>query len=140
MRGRGEDEMMMYLRRHLAQAERDAVVQLTFHPNRTDPYNKSPDFIVDMLVTLPLFASRPALRFKVPLLVEVEAGAGFGGGLEDLERFVDRVNAGVGPGGPPIELPFPIATEADSGKERDVVRDLPILFRAREIAIPGDGD
>src|SRR6478672_6795358 len=108
MRGRGEDEMMAYLRRHLAEAERDAVVGLTFHPNRADPYNKSPDFIIDMLISLPLFLYRTPLRFKIPLLIEVEAGAGFNGGIADLERFVSRVKSGVGPGGPPIELPFPI--------------------------------
>jgi hypothetical protein len=140
MRGRGEDEMMAYLRRHLAQVERDAVVELTFHPNRTDAYNKSPDFIVDMIITLPLFQSASSLKFKIPVLVEVEAGAGFDGGLADLERFVGRVKAGVGPGGPPIELPFPIATEADSGKECTLVRDLPVLFRAREIGIPKRAD
>jgi hypothetical protein len=59
MRGRGEDEMMVYLRRHLLEAERNAIVELTFHPNRTDAYNKSPDFIADMVVTLPLFRSAP---------------------------------------------------------------------------------
>ena len=38
MRGRGEDAMMEYLRRELSEAERTAVVELTFHPNRTDAY------------------------------------------------------------------------------------------------------
>ena len=84
MRGRGEDAMMEYLRRELAEAERTAVVELTFHPNRTDAYNKSPDFIVDMVVTIPLFRTGPPLRAKVPLLMEVEAGAGFEAGLVDL--------------------------------------------------------
>jgi len=144
MKGRGEDAMMAYLRRELAEAERGAVVELTFHPNRTDAYNKSPDFILDMIVTVPLFRSGPPLRVKVPLLVEVEAGAGFEAGLDDLERFVTRTRAGVSPVGPPLELPFPVATEADSGKARELVRDLPILFRAYEIAIPageaGEGD
>jgi hypothetical protein len=135
MRGRGEDEMMAYLRRQLPEVERNAVVELTFHPNRSDPYNKSPDFIVDMVVTLPLFGSGSPLRVKVPLLVEVEA-SGFEGGLADLERFVARARAGTSPVGAPIELPFPIATEANSGKERDVERELPVLFRAYEIAIP----
>jgi hypothetical protein len=37
MRGRGEDEMMTYLRRHLADVERDAIVELTLHPNRWTP-------------------------------------------------------------------------------------------------------
>jgi hypothetical protein len=105
-----------------------------------DAYNKSPDFIIDMIITLPLFQSEAPLRFKIPVLVEVEAGAGFDGGLDDLDRFVVRVNAGVGPGGPPIELPFPIATEADSGKERNLVHHLPVLFQAREIGIPKRGD
>jgi hypothetical protein len=139
MRGRGEDEMMVYLRRQIAEAARNAIVELTFHPNRTDVYNKSPDFIGDMVVSVPLFRSVPPLRVKVPLLVEVEAGAGFEGGLDDLERFVSRTNTGVSPVGPPIELPFPIATEANGGKERRIVRNLPVLFLANEIAIPENG-
>lgn len=136
MRGRGEDEMMAYLRRRLPEAERSAVVELAFHPNRADAYNRSPDFIVDVIVTLFLFHSEPPLRLKLPLLIEVEAGAGFEAGLADLERFVTRVKAGVGPTGPPIELPFPVATEAASGSERDLTRELPVRFRAREIPIP----
>ena len=76
---------------------------------------------------------------KIPLLVEVEAAAGFQAGLEDLERFVARAKAGVSPIGPPIELPLPVATEADNGAERELVRELPVLFRAREIAIPARG-
>ncbi len=136
MRGRGEDEMMVYLRQRLPEVERNAVVELTFHPNRTDAYNKSPDFIVDMVVTLPLFRSEPPLQVKIPLLVEVEAGAGFEAGLADLERFVARAKTSVSPVGPPVELPFPVATEESSGGERELVHDLPVLFRAREIPIP----
>jgi len=136
MPGRGENEMMAYLRRQITRAEREAVVELAFHPNRTDAYNRSPDFIVEMAVSVPLFASTRALRVKVPLLVEVEAAAGFDGGLADLERFVKRTNEGVTPFGPPIELPFPIATEANRGKERELPRSLPVLFLAREIPIP----
>jgi hypothetical protein len=136
MRGRGEDDMMEYLRRELPEAERNAVVELTFHPNRTDAFNKSPDFIVDMVVTVPLFRSGPPLRVKVPLLVEVEAGAGFEAGIADLERFVERTRTGVNPVSLPIELPFPVATESDGGKMRELVREVPILFRAHEIAIP----
>lgn len=136
MRGRGEDEMMISLKRRLPEVARDAVVELTFHPNRTDAYNKSPDFIVDMVVTVPLFPSERPLVVKVPLLVEVEAAAGFQGGLEDLERFVARAKVGVSPVGPPLELPFPVATEANAGTQRELIRELPILFRAREIAIP----
>jgi len=128
--------MMDYLRRELPEAERSAVVELTFHPNRTDPYNRSPDFIVDMVVTVPLFRSGPPLRVKVPLLIEVEAGAGFDGGLADLERFVVRTQAKVSPVGPPVELPFPVATEGEGGRVRELVRQLPVLFRAHEIAIP----
>ena len=37
-----------------------------------------------------------------------------------MDRFVERVNARTVPGDPPIELPFPIATEADAGKARNV--------------------
>jgi hypothetical protein len=139
MRGRGEDAMMEYLRRELAEAERGAVVELTFHPNRTDAYNKSPDFIVDMVVTVPLFRTGPPLRVKVPLLVEVEAGAGFEAGLADLVRFVQRTRVGH-PIDAPIELPFPIATESDSGSVRELVHELPIRFRAYEIAIPKRDD
>jgi len=140
MRGRGEDEMMVYLRRRLPGVARNSVVELAFHPNRTDAYNKSPDFIVDMVVTLPLFRSEPPLRVKVPLLVEVEAGAGFEAGLEDLERFVTRAKTGVSPIGPPIELPFSVATNEGSGIEQELVRDLPVLFCARQVAIPRRDD
>jgi hypothetical protein len=140
MRGRGEDAMMEYLRRELAEAERSAVVELTFHPNRTDAYNKSPDFIVDMVVTLFLFRTGPPLRVKVPLLVEVEAGAGFEAGLADLVRFVQRTRLGQTPTDAPIELPFPVATESDSGNVRELVHELPIRFRAHEIAIPRRDD
>lgn len=136
MRGQGEDEMMAYIRRRLGEVERSAVVELSFHPNRTDAYNKSPDFIVDVTITLPFFQSEVPLRIKIPLLVEVEAAAGFNAGLEDLDRFVTRVNAGVDPTGPPIELPFPIATAEAGNKERELVCQLPIRFRAREVGIP----
>jgi hypothetical protein len=128
--------MMEYLRWEVQEAERRSIVELTFHPNRTDPYNKSPDFIVDLKVTVPLFRTSRPLQVKVPLLVEVEVGAGFEGGLEDLERFVSRSRAGVDAVGPPIELPFSIATEAGAGKERSLKRELPVLFRAREVVIP----
>lgn len=136
MRGRGEDAMMEYLRRELAEVERSAIVELTFHPNRTDAYNKSPDFIVDMVVTVPLFRTGPPLRVKVPLLVEVEAGAGFEAGLGDLMRFVERTRKGQTSAEAPIELPFPVATESDGGNVRDLIYELPIRFRAQEIAIP----
>lgn len=138
MRGRGEDAMMAYLRRELAKAERNAVVELTFHPNRTDAYNKSPDFIVDMTVSVPLFRAGPPLRVKVPLLIEVEAGAGFTAGLADLRRFVQRAKMNKIHHGPPIELPFPVATEDAQGKKRELTFELPILFRAYEIPIPDD--
>jgi hypothetical protein len=140
MKGRGEDAMMEYLRRELAEVQRNAIVELTFHPNRTDAYNKSPDFIVDMVVTVPLFRTGPPLRVKVPLLVEVEAGAGFEAGLADLARFVQRTRLGQIPTDAPIELPFPVATEADSGNVRELIHELPIRFRAHEIAIPKRGD
>lgn len=139
MAGRGEDDMMAYLRRRIGEAERSAIVELAFHPNRTDAYNRSPDFIVDMVVTVPLFATSRPLRVKVPLLVEVEAAAGFRGGLEDLDRFVSRTNAGRIPSGPPIELPFPIATEANAGMRRGVIYNLPVLFSASEIPMPEGG-
>jgi len=57
-----------------------------------------------------------------------------------LDRFVERVNARTVPGDPPIELPFPIATEADAGKARNVDCELRVMFRAREIAIPKNPD
>jgi hypothetical protein len=134
-KGRGEDRMEAYLRKHLLRAAQDAKVELTYHPQRSDPYNKSPDFIVDVKVRIELLPQCP-LIIRFPLLVEVEAGAGFNGGLEDLHRFVERCIQGVDPLGPRIELPFLIATEVEDGRTRDLEVSLPITIRAKEISIP----
>ena len=136
-KGRGEDNMEAYLRRHLVRAAQDARVDLTYHPQRSDPYNKSPDFIVDAVVRIELLPQCPVI-VKFPLLVEVEAGAGFSGGIEDLNRFVKRSNEGIDPLGPRIELPFVIATEAEAENRRVVDVSLPVRLQIKEIAIPGD--
>jgi|SRR6266540_5595380 hypothetical protein len=136
MKGRGEDTVLAHIKRELREAERHATIKLTPHPNRSDRYNKSPDFIVDLEVTIPLFPSERPLRVKVPLLIEVEAGAGFEAGLQDLERYVTRVATDRSHAGPPIILPFPIATEANRGRQRELIRTLPIKFVAFEMPIP----
>jgi hypothetical protein len=134
-KGRGEDRMEAYLRRHLRRAAQDAKVELTYHPQRSDPYNKSPDFIVDVKVRIELFPQCPVI-VRFPLLIEVEAGAGFSGGLEDLSRFVERSNHGVDPLGPRIDLPFLIATDVAAGNLRDLEVSLPVTISAKEIALP----
>lgn len=136
-KGRGEDQMEAYLRRHLLRAAEDATVTLEYHPQRSDAYNKSPDFIVDAVVRIELLPNCPVI-IKFPILVEVEAGAGFSGGKEDLERFITRSKQGVDPLGPRLELPFIIATEAEAGCVE--VRDdaLPVRFVIREIPIPDE--
>lgn len=125
------------MRRHLARAAQDARVDLTYHPQRSDPYNKSPDFIVDAVVRIELLPQCP-VTVRFPLLVEVEAGAGFAGGIEDLDRFVSRSNQGVDPLGPRIELPFIIATEATEDSKRTIDVSLPVRLRVKETPIPGD--
>ena len=136
MKGRGEDAVLAHIKRELREAERQATIKLAPHPNRSDRHNKSPDFIVELEVTIPLFPAARPLRVKVPLLIEVEAGAGFEAGLQDLERYVARAATDRSPTGPPIMLPFPIATEANLRKHRELVRTLPIKFVAFEMAIP----
>jgi hypothetical protein len=136
MKGRGEDTVLAYIRRELKEAERKAIVKLTTHPNRSDRYNKSPDFIVDLEIIIPLFRASHPLRVKVPLLIEVEAGAGFEAGLLDLKRYVTRVADDRAHSGPPIELPFPVATEANGGGQRELVQTLPVKFVAFEMPIP----
>lgn len=134
-KGRGEDRMESYLRRCLQQAAQTATVDLQYHPNRSDPYNKSPDFIVDVVVRVELLPQHP-VTLRVPLLVEVEAGDGFSGGLEDLKRYLKRSRDGVDPTGPPIELPFVIATEAEAGNTRRIDAALPVRFEVAEVPIP----
>lgn len=133
-KGRGEDSMESYLRRVMRTAAEDATVELSFHPQRADPHNKSPDFIVDATITIELFPQCP-LVVRVPLLVEVEA-SGYRAGKEDLERFVRRSNQGIDPLGPRIELPFIIATEAAGLGREKLDEVLPVRFAIREIAIP----
>ncbi|MCB9779743.1 MAG: hypothetical protein H6742_14355 [Alphaproteobacteria bacterium] len=134
-KGRGEDAMEAYLRRHLQRAAEDATVTLEYHPQRADAYNKSPDFIIDAVVRVELLPNCPVV-VRFPILVEVEAGAGFSGGKEDLDRFVARSRRGVDPLGPRIELPFVIATEAEAGCFETRDEELPVRFVIREIAIP----
>ena len=127
--------MSAYLSRIVHAAEERATVRLRVHPQYADEHNKSPDFIVDAEIRIPLFPHLPVI-VKVPLLVEVEAGAGFSGGLADLQRFIARSKAGVDPLGARIELPFVIATESASGNERDIEAELPVRFVVKEIPIP----
>jgi hypothetical protein len=105
-------------------------------PFGTDTYNESPDFIVDMVVTLPMLPSQPALKVKVPLLVEIETAAGFEAGLADLQRFVIRAQIGVVREGRLSRCPFSVATDQDGGRQQEVTYALLVLFRAHEIAIP----
>ncbi|NUQ72061.1 MAG: hypothetical protein HUU21_00580 [Polyangiaceae bacterium] len=134
-KGRGEDRMEAFLRRALRAAEWDSTVRLQIHPQHADAHNKSPDFVVDAEIRIPLFPHHPLL-VRVPLLVEVEAGAGFSGGLEDLYRFIKRASLNVDPLGARIDLPFIIATEAEAGNELRIEDKLPVRFLAQEIPIP----
>jgi len=141
MKGRGEDAMAAWLRSRLQRAELDATVRLRLDPKRSATRSKSPDFVVEAEIRVPLFDGRVVV-LRAPILVEVEAGAGFDGALVDLERFAERSADGTQP--PAIELPFIAATEEAGGREREVVRMLPVRFRAVEIALPrpteGAGD
>lgn len=135
-KGRGEDAMEAWLRRVLPIAQQDAVVSLSLHPQRSDPHNKSPDFIVLAEITIELFPQQPVM-VRVPLLVEVEA-SGYRAGKDDLFRFIERENRGKNPYGPSIELPFVIATE-DGGHAREVYdASQPVRFQIQEIPIPED--
>lgn len=138
MKGRGEDVMVAWLKGRLPEAAETATVRLRLDPKRAAERNKSPDFIVEMTVRVELIPGR-WMQVKVPLMVEVEAGAGFSGALEDLERFVTRSNDGSGKQECAIELPFIAATEADAGAVKDVIRQLPVRFKAVEVAIPKAG-
>lgn len=135
MKGRGEDAMAAWLQPRLQAAMQDATVALRLHPQREAESNKSPDFILEMEVRVPLFDGWP-LVVKVPILVEVEAAAGFDGALMDLERFVSRSVDGSGRQASAIALPFVVATGAAAGQRMEIVRQLPVQFQAVEIAIP----
>lgn len=134
MKGRGEDALAAWLQPRLQAAMQDATVALRLHPQREAEGNKSPDFVLDMEVRVPLFDGLP-LVVNVPILLEVEA-AGFDGALMDLERYVTRSVDGSGRQAPAIALPFVVATEAAAGQRMAIVRQLPVQFRAVEIAIP----
>ena len=127
--------MVAWLKGRLPEAEHTANVRLRLDPKRAAEKNKSPDFIVEMTVRVELIPGR-WMEVRVPLMVEVEAGAGFTGALEDLERFVTRSTDGSGKQDCAIELPFVAATEADRGATKDIVRQLPVRFKAVEVAIP----
>ncbi len=135
MKGRGEDSLAAWLLPRLQAAMQDATVQLRLHPQREAERNKSPDFVLEMEVRVPLFDGVP-LVVQVPILVEVEAGAGFENGLQDLERYVERSSDGSGRQAPAIQLPFVVATEAAAGNRAVVVRSLPVQFLAVEVAVP----
>ena len=135
MKGRGEDAMAAWLQPRLQAAMQDATVTLRLHPQREAESNTSPDFVLEMEVRVPLFDGVP-LVVKVPILLEVEAGAGFEGALMDLERYVTRSVDGSGRQPPAISLPFIVATEAAAANRLEVVRQLPVQFSAVELPIP----
>jgi len=135
MKGRGEDAMAAWIQSRLQAAMQEATVQLRLHPQRSAESNRSPDFVLEMEVRVPLFDGWP-LVVKLPILVEVEAGAGFEGALQDLERFVERSIDGSGRQPPAIELPFVAATEDDAGNRCELVRHLPVRFVAVEVPVP----
>src|SRR6266702_5511570 len=134
MKGQGEDRTAAWLKNNLRTAERQAVVRLRLDPKRAAAGNKSPDFIIEMEVRLPLFNGEVVV-VRAPVMVEVEALAGFGGALQDLERFVERSNDGSKRQPPAIELPFVCVTE--SGDHRaEKICSLPVRFVASEARIP----
>ena len=138
MKGRGEDETAAWLRARLQRAELDASVELRYDPKRSAEGNKCPDFMVEVEVRLPLFDGHIVV-LRAPILIEVEAGAGFEGALQDLDRFAERSADGSGRQAPAIELPFIAATERAEGQMREVVHMLPVRFSAVEVAIPERG-
>lgn len=138
MKGRGEDRTAAWLRSRLQRAELDATVALRYEPKRSAERNQSPDFVIEVEVRLPLFDGHTVV-IRAPILIEVEAGAGFEGALQDLERFVERSVDGSGRQAPVIELPFLVATERAEGQKRELVRMLPVRFSAIEVAIPEEG-
>lgn len=136
MKGRGEDAFAAWLQPRMQAAMQDATVHLRLHPQREAELNKSPDFIIELEVRVPLFDGWP-LVVQVPILVEVEAGAGFEGAVQDLERFVDRSTDGSGRQAPVIKLPFVVATEANAHNRAEYVRILPVRFEAVEVGLAG---
>jgi hypothetical protein len=139
VKGGGEDRLAAWLRSRLGRAELDATVELRYAPKRSADGNKSPDFIVEVEVRLPLFDGHIVV-LRAPILIEVEAGAGLESALQDLERFVERSGDGSGRQAPAIELPFLAATSRAEGQAREVVRMLPVRFHAVEVAIPPEDE
>lgn len=136
MKGRGEDRTAAWLKTRLPRAQLDATVALSLAPQRSAERNQSPDFVVQVEVRVPLFDGHIAV-IRAPILIEVEAGAGLEGALQDLERFVERSVDGSGRQEPVIALPFIAATGRGEGEAREVVRRLPVRFAGVEVAIPG---
>lgn len=136
MKGRGEDTMAAWLQSRLPSAMQDATVHLRLHPQRSAETNQSPDFILQLEVRVPLFDGVP-LVVLVPILVEVEAGAGFENALLDLERYVERSIDGSGRQPVAISLPFVAATQAGARNRVEIVRQLPVRFDVVEVVVPG---
>ncbi len=132
MAGFGEEEIKAYIGRELAEAEERSTVSLRLHPQRTDPYNKSPDFLVELEVSVPLFDGTP-LKARVPILIEVEYEGGVSDGLKDLVRFVDRAVRGLDPTGPPIRIPMAIVTRDGAGVSKSLPYQLPVMVEVREV-------
>lgn len=63
----------------------------------------SPDFILWVKVTLRLFEQD--IKLRIPILVEAEKGGIYGGALDDLKKFTNRMRH-------PIELPMLVVAEA----------------------------
>ena len=138
MKGAGEDAVLARLRRDLPSAERGAQVRLVLHPKRSDPRGRSPDFIVNAEVTIPLFDR--LLRIRVPILVEVEACAGVEEAMQDLERYLERAPGEAGEGRPPVELPFAVITARGEGRRFWVERPLSVRFAVSELPLAECGE
>jgi hypothetical protein len=135
MKGQGEDRLAAWLQGRLQAATQESTVQLRLHPQREGARNRSPDFVLELEVRVPLFAGAP-LVVRAPLLVEVEAVAGVEGALLDLQRYVERSTDGSGRQPAAIELPFVVATGADGGARRTIERQLPVRFQLIEVPLP----
>ncbi len=135
MKGRGEDALAAFLRRHLRRAELASSVELRCDPQRSAGENQSPDFIVHAEVRVPLFDGHVAV-IEAPIFVELEAGGGFEAGLCDLERFVLRSTDGSRRQASVVALPFVVVTEAGGQRSRSLERVLPVRLQVTEVPAP----
>lgn len=138
MKGRGEDAVAAWLHQRLDAAALDATVELRLHPQRASDANACPDFLLQVVVRVPLLPGRP-LVLRLPVLLEVEACSDLDAALADLERFVERSVDGSGRQPPAIELPFVALTGIGGGKPAPLVRQLPVRFVVVEVAVDALG-